>query len=71
MLKLEHPNIMKLFKAIEGKRKFLMVMEYVGKATLHNVIETQKTKVLTESRKILISLNPRLQGPILPDSTSY
>lgn len=39
MEELDHPNIIKLHKAVEGKRKFLMFMEYIGCSTLFEVIE--------------------------------
>jgi len=52
MLELDHPNIIKLHRAIEGKRKYIMVMEYVGDNTLYETIEYQKKKMLAESRMI-------------------
>ena len=48
LMGLDHPNIIKLYNAYQGKRKFVMIMEYVGKNCLYDILEESKTKTMTE-----------------------
>lgn len=52
---LDHTNIMKLHAALEGQRKYIMIMEYIGHASLYEVLERQKGKKLTEQCKTILS----------------
>lgn len=47
---------MKLHAALEGQRKYIMIMEYVGHSSLYEVLERQKGKRLTEQCKKSLSL---------------
>ena len=44
--KLDHPNIIKLYHAIDDKQYIILVMEYIGKQSLKNYLK------LTIERKI-------------------
>lgn len=54
MEELDHPNIIKLYKAVEGKRKFLMFMEYIGCSTLADILKDHTNKMLAEAHSKVI-----------------
>jgi serine/threonine protein kinase len=51
LMQLDHPNIIRLEKVVEGRKKYAMVMEYVGHSSLYEVIERQGSKKLSEPCK--------------------
>lgn len=51
---LHHTNIIKLFEAIEGKRQFMLVMEYLSKGDLYSYLE-KKGKLSESEAKHFIS----------------
>lgn len=48
LMSLSHPNIIKLESSFQGKRKFVMVMEYVGKDCLYDILENSALGVMSE-----------------------
>ena len=49
MKRLEHPNIAKLFDAIETDSKVILVMEYVGGGSTHGFLKSKPNRQMEES----------------------
>lgn len=52
LMDIDHPNIIRLDRVLEGRKKFAMVMEYVGHSSLYEVLERQSSKKLSEPCKL-------------------
>lgn len=46
MEKLNHPNIIKLYEAIDTSRQVLIIMEYIGGTSLHGHLKSKPNRRL-------------------------
>lgn len=66
---LTHQNIIKLLDVIEGKKKIVLVMEYVGSSSLFDILALRPKNKLTEQGRWLPYC--RSQASLLPDSSGH